>query len=226
MRARYSLMETGTLAWRSSRKKFTNIVYLPVMPSEARHLSWPRSFATLRMTTSSSLALLPPRHERKTFEQMDVLLVLQQGAVQRWDQLLGVLGPQCLGRHLLDHQALQPVEQLGGRGLLLQARHFADVIKDVQRLAQQVALQIGEMNVDDLGHDLAIGEADVVEEAAAQESVGQLFLVVGGDHDDRPLARLHHFLRLVDVELHAIELEQEVVGELDVSLVDLVDQQD
>jgi hypothetical protein len=24
--ARYSLMETGTLAWRSSRKKFTNMV--------------------------------------------------------------------------------------------------------------------------------------------------------------------------------------------------------
>jgi hypothetical protein len=36
---------------------------------------------------------------------------------------------------------------------------------------------------------------------------------------------LHHLLRLVDVELHAIELEQQVVGELDVGLVDLVDQQ-
>ena len=31
--------------------------------------------------------------------------------------------------------------------------------------------------------------------------------------------------RLVDVELHAVELLQQVVGELDVGLVDLVDQQ-
>src|SRR6516164_7104025 len=113
MRARYSLMEAGTLAWRSSRKKFTNIGYLPVMPSEARHLSDQdpslRSSAGVtrrEMTTSSSLALLPPRHERKTLKQVDVLFVLQQGAVQRRDQLLGVLGPQRLGRHVLDHQQL------------------------------------------------------------------------------------------------------------------------
>ncbi len=31
--------------------------------------------------------------------------------------------------------------------------------------------------------------------------------------------------RLVDVELHAVELAQQVVGKLDVGLVDLVDQQ-
>jgi hypothetical protein len=31
--------------------------------------------------------------------------------------------------------------------------------------------------------------------------------------------------RLVDVELHAVEFEQEIVGELDVRLVDLVDQE-
>ena len=30
---------------------------------------------------------------------------------------------------------------------------------------------------------------------------------------------------LVDVELHLIELKQQIVGELDVGLVDLVDQQ-
>jgi hypothetical protein len=165
------------------------------------------------------------RHEGQTLEQMHVLLVLEQRAVQRRDELLGILGAQRVGRHVLDHQELQPVEQLGGRGLLLEARHFADVVEDVQRLAQQVALQVGEVDVDDLGHDLAIGEADVVEEAAAQEGVGQLLLVVRGDHHDRPLHAFTTFLRLVDVELHAIELEQQVVGELDVGLVDLVDQQ-
>ena len=37
--------------------------------------------------------------------------------------------------------------------------------------------------------------------------------------------RLDGLVRLVDVELHAVELLQQVVGELDVGLVDLVDQQ-
>jgi hypothetical protein len=35
----------------------------------------------------------------------------------------------------------------------------------------------------------------------------------------------HELARLVDVELHPVELAQQVVGELDVGLVDLVDQQ-
>jgi 16S rRNA G1207 methylase RsmC len=39
------------------------------------------------------------------------------------------------------------------------------------------------------------------------------------------VARLHQLLRLVDVELHAVELAQQVVRELDVRLVDLVDQE-
>ena len=37
--------------------------------------------------------------------------------------------------------------------------------------------------------------------------------------------RLHELLRLVDVELHAIQLAQQIVRELDIGLVDLVDQQ-
>ena len=43
--------------------------------------------------------------------------------------------------------------------------------------------------------------------------------------DDRAPPRLHGLAGLVDEELHAIELEQQVVRELDVGLVDLVDQQ-
>src|SRR5688572_32663791 len=118
-------METGTLAWRSSRKKFTNI-------------------AISLWSPGALLALLSPRHEGQAFEQMHVLLVLEQRAVQRRNELLGILGAQRVGRHVLDHQELQPVEQLRRRGLLLQARHVADVVEDVQRLAQQVALQVGE----------------------------------------------------------------------------------
>ena len=74
-------------------------------------------------------------------------------------------------------------------------------------------------------HRVGVGKADVVEEAAAQERVRQFLLVVRGDDDDRPAARLHRLAGLVDEELHAIEFLQQVVGKLDVGLVDLVDQQ-
>ena len=43
------------------------------------------------------------------------------------------------------------------------------------------------MHVDDALHRLRVGEADVVEEAAAQEGVRQLLLVVAGDEDERPV---------------------------------------
>ncbi|MDT4851343.1 hypothetical protein FQZ97_855210 [compost metagenome] len=39
------------------------------------------------------------------------------------------------------------------------------------------------------------------------------------------MLRLDQFARLVDVELHAVEFAQQVVGEFDIGLVDLVDQQ-
>jgi hypothetical protein len=53
-------------------------------------------------------------------EQVHVLLVLQERAVQRRDQLGGIALLQHLGRDLVDHQQLDPVEQLGGGRLLLQ----------------------------------------------------------------------------------------------------------
>ena len=65
-----------------------------------------------------------------------------------------------------------------------------------------------------------------MEEAAAQEGVRQLLFVVRGDDDDRALLGLDRLVGLVNVELHLVEFLQQVVGELDVGLVDLVDQQD
>ncbi len=81
------------------------------------------------------------------------------------------------------------------------------------------------VDLDDALHSLRVREADVVEEAAAQESVGQLLLVVARDEDDGPVPGAHEPLRLVDVELHSVELAQQVVRDLAVRLVDLVDQQ-
>ena len=82
------------------------------------------------------------------------------------------------------------------------------------------------MDIDDLLHRFLVGEGDEVEEAAAQEGVRQLFLVIGRDDHDRTLFGLDRLAGLVDIELHPVELLQEVVGEFDIGLVDLVDQQD
>ena len=70
-----------------------------------------------------------------------------------------------------------------------------------------------------------VREGDVVEDAAAQEGVGQLLFRVGRDDDDGALLCLDRLLGLGDVELHLVQLPEEVVGELQVGLVHLVDQQ-
>lgn len=64
-----------------------------------------------------------------------------------------------------------------------------------------------------------------MEKAAAQESVGQFLLIIGGDDDHRPFLRRHRLARLIDMEGHAVEFLQQIVGEFDVRLVDLIDQQ-
>ena len=66
---------------------------------------------------------------------MHVLLVLEQRAVQRRDQPLGVALAQGFGADVLDHQQLEPVEQFGRRRLLLEARDLADLVK--QRLVAE-----------------------------------------------------------------------------------------
>ena len=131
-----------------------------------------------------------------------------------------------LGADVLDQQKLQPVEQFRRGGLFLQPRHLAHLVEQPERLRDQPLLDAGEVHLDDRLHGVDVGEADVVKEAAAQERVRQLFLVVGRDDHDRPPPGLHRLAGFVDEELHAVELEQKIVGKLDIGLVDLVDQED
>jgi hypothetical protein len=131
------------------------------------------------------------------------------------------LGPgQILGEEQLD-----PIEQLRGRWFLLETGRLAHAIEGTERLGEQLSLEARMVDLDDPLHRLGIREPYVVEEATAQESIRQLFLVVAGDDDHRPVARFDELTGLVDIELHAIELAQKIVRELDVSLVDLVDQE-
>ena len=52
---------------------------------------------------------LPPAQEHELLKQAPVLLALEQRAVQRLDQLLGLALAQRLGGHVLVEQELQPV---------------------------------------------------------------------------------------------------------------------
>ena len=55
---------------------------------------------------------LTARQEGQPFEQLDVLFVLQKGAMQTWQIGPGV-APQIFRRQVLGQQKLQPVQNLG-----------------------------------------------------------------------------------------------------------------
>ena len=170
-------------------------------------------------------ASLPPRHKRQLFEQHHILLILEQRAVQGRDRLADVAVLEHFERHIFVEQQLEPVDQLARRRLFLEPRHFAHLVEDIHRAADERLLDAGEVDLDDLGHRVAVGEFDIVEETAAQEGVGQFLFIVRGDDDDRAFFRGDRLVGLVDVERHAIEFLEQVVREFDVGLVDLVDQQ-
>ena len=58
-----------------------------------------------------------------------------------------------------------------------------------------------------------------------KKSVRQLFLVVGRNDDHWAVLRLDCLACLVDEELHSIELDEKIIGELDVCFVDFVNEQ-
>src|SRR5208337_2915470 len=166
---------------------------------------------------------LAAAQKSELFEQMHVLLVLQERAMQWRDQLFGLLLAQRLGRDVLVEEKFQPVEQFRGRRLFLEPRRLAQGEERTHRLFDEDRLDSGKVRFDDCAHRVWVRKADVVEEAPAQERVGQLLFVVRRDDDDRPQLRADRFSSLVHVKFHLIEFEQKVVGELDVGLIDLVD---
>src|SRR5258705_12741242 len=99
-----------------------------------------------------NLTSIPAMKEQQLLEQLHVLLVLEQRAVQGRDQLFRVVAAQRLGRNVLGHQELDPIQELGGGRLLLQARRIANLEERRQRLVQQLALQLRKMHIDDSRH--------------------------------------------------------------------------
>ena len=156
---------------------------------------------------------------------MHVLLVLEQRAVEWRNDGLAIVSAQGLRGDVLRQQQLEPVQQFRGRRLLFQPRHLPDGEESLEGFLQQSLLDPRVVDLDDLLHGSLVGKTDVVEEAAAQKGVRQVFLIVAGNEDQRPLLRFDELPGLVDVELHPVQLPQQVVGELDVGLIDLVDEE-
>ncbi len=167
----------------------------------------------------------PPRHEGEAFEEHDVLLVFQQRAVQWRDDLARSRSRSVSGWTSSFKRSFSQSRSSEVEGFLRRPGTSRRSKNTESASATKALLDAGEMHVDDLLHRLQVGEFDVVEEAAAQEGVGQLLLVVRRDDDDRAALRLHRLAGFVDEEFHAVQLLQQVVGEFDVGLVDLVDQQ-
>ena len=65
-----------------------------------------------------------------------------------------------------------------------------------------------------------------MENASAQERIGQFLFRVGCDDDNRSLFCFDGFLGFRDVEFHFVQFPQKVIGEFQIGLVDLVDQED
>ena len=82
------------------------------------------------------------------------------------------------------------------------------------------------MDFYDFLHLLGVRELDIVEDTPAQEGVGQLLLCIGGNDDHRALLGLDGLLGLRHIELHPVQLPQQVVGKLQIGLVHLIDEQD
>ncbi len=81
------------------------------------------------------------------------------------------------------------------------------------------------MGAHDLLHQRLIREINIMKDTSAQESIRQLLLRIGSNDNDGPVLRLHRSLRLMNVEFHLIQLPEKIVGEFQIRLVDLVDQQ-
>ena len=71
-----------------------------------------------------TLTTFAPGHEGEPFEQGDILLVLQQRAIQRRDDLARVVLWQRFVGMSSAIQQLEPVEQFGRGRFLLQARQL------------------------------------------------------------------------------------------------------
>ena len=78
------------------------------------------------------------------------------------------------------------------------------------------------MHIDNINHGFLVGEPNVMEKTAPQESVRQFLFIVTGNDDDRAVFCAYCFFRFVNIKLHPVEFAQQIVWKLDVRLVNFV----
>jgi len=93
------------------------------------------------LSRKKNLTSIPAVEKQQLLEQVHVLLVLQQRAVQRRNEPFAS-SLRSASANIFCHQQLDPIQEFGGGRLLLQARRLADLEERRQRLVQQFALQV------------------------------------------------------------------------------------
>ena len=122
-------------------------------------------------------------------------------------------------------QGANPVDQFPCRRFLLDTPEIPQAIEGLDAGVGQLLVQIGKMHVHNEPHHSDIGKGNVMEIAAAQEGIGEVFLGVGCNDDHRPVAGGDGLVDLDDIELHLIENIEHVILKIAVGLVDFIDQQ-
>ena len=140
-------------------------------------------------------------------------------------QGIDAIPPQIFSGQIFGQQQLKPIEHFACRGFFLQTGRLAHFEKLCQSSLQKLRFQPGVMHFDNLPQSIWLRKTDVVEKAPAKEGIGQLFFIVGGDNYHWAMAGFDGFTGFIDMKRHTIEFLQQVVGKFDISLVNLIDEQ-
>src|SRR4030043_1369753 len=122
-------------------------------------------------------------------------------------------------------QGPDPVNELSGCRLLLDAPNLSEAIECGYGAFKELLIDFRKMDLNDLSHHHLFRECNVMEIAAAEEWIGKVFFGIGCNNNDRPEFSLDCFINLDDIELHLIEDIEHIVLEIGVSFIDLIDEQ-
>ena len=78
------------------------------------------------------------------------------------------------------------------------------------------------MHIDYALHSGAIGEAYKMEKTAAQKCIRQFFFIVTGNNHNRPLNGFNRLAGFIDMKLHAIQFQQQVIGEFNIRFINFI----
>ena len=146
-------------------------------------------------------------------------LMLAVNAAIRLQRPLLIKGEPGTGKTMLAEEVAAAL------GMPLLQWHIKSTTKAQQGLYEYDAVsrlrdsQLGDDKVKDIGNYILKGVLWQAFEAEERS------IILIDEIDKADIEFPNDLLRLVDVEFHAIQLEQQIVGELDVGLVDLVDEQ-